>query len=223
MDGVEVHNPYRLFGLTSAFNPETVGRFELLAGGFGARYGDRLSSVILDENRDGEAARFFTGSGSVSITDGNIIGEGRLPGPGQGSWLATARRTYYDLVAERFVGQDLPSFNDTQIKTAWQLPGGRRLSLLGLRSRELTSITPDGDSNGRAEIQSRNDLFATTLVSPQRAASLRSGLVRNTDSSTSGRRVIITCQAASRIIHRQLDRRPVAARGVRLPAVDATG
>src|SRR6185436_8342626 len=77
MDGVEVHNPYRLFGLTSAFNPETVARFELLAGGFGARYGDRLSSVILVENRDGEAARLFSGSGSVSITDGNIIGEGR--------------------------------------------------------------------------------------------------------------------------------------------------
>jgi outer membrane receptor protein involved in Fe transport len=39
MDGVEIHNPYRLFGLTSAFNPETVRRFELTAGGFGAAYG----------------------------------------------------------------------------------------------------------------------------------------------------------------------------------------
>ena len=55
MDGVEIHNPYRLFGLTSAFNPETVSRFELLAGGFGAKYGDRLSSVVLIENRDGDA------------------------------------------------------------------------------------------------------------------------------------------------------------------------
>src|SRR5262245_49743084 len=36
MDGVEIHNPYRLFGLTSAFNPETVERFELTAGGFEA-------------------------------------------------------------------------------------------------------------------------------------------------------------------------------------------
>ena len=53
------------------------------------------------------------------------------------------RRTYYDLVAERFIDQDLPSFNDAQIKTAWQLPGGRRLSLLGLRSREVTSIKPE--------------------------------------------------------------------------------
>src|SRR4029453_3816347 len=36
MDGVEIHNPYRLFGRTRALNPETVGRFESLAGGFGA-------------------------------------------------------------------------------------------------------------------------------------------------------------------------------------------
>ena len=166
MDGVEIHNPYRLFGLTSAFNPETVGRFELLAGGFGARYGDRLSSVIIVENRDGDASRRVSGSSSVSITDANIIGEGRLPGPGQGTWLATARRTYYDLVAERFVDQDLPSFNDAQFKTAWQLPGTRRLSVLGLRSREITSIKPDEDNDGRAEIRSRNDLITATLVSP---------------------------------------------------------
>ena len=32
MDGVEIHNPYRLFGLTSAFNPETVAAFDLYAG-----------------------------------------------------------------------------------------------------------------------------------------------------------------------------------------------
>lgn len=183
MDGVEIHNPYRLFGITSAFNPETVGRFELMSGGFSAKYGDRLSSVVLIENRDGDASRRFSGSSSASITDANIIGEGRLPGPGQGSWLATARRTYYDLVAERFVDQDLPSFNDTQFKTAWQLPGSRRLSLLGLRSREITSITPDNDTDGRAEIRSRNDLFSATLVSPLARASSTSIIAwsRNTD------------------------------------------
>jgi len=166
MDGVEIHNPYRLFGLTSAFNPETVGRFELLAGGFGARYGDRLSSVVLIEEREADTSRRFSGSSSASITDANVIGEGRLPGPGQGSWLATARRTYYDLVAERFVDQDLPSFNDAQIRTAWRLPGGRRLSVLGLRSREVTSITPETEGDGRAEIRSLNDLVSTTFAAP---------------------------------------------------------
>jgi len=183
MDGVEIHNPYRLFGLTSAFNPETIQRFELLAGGFGAQYGDRLSSVVLVENRDGNVSRPFSASASASITDANIIGEGTLPGPGQGSWLATVRRTYYDLVAERFIDQDLPSFNDFQIRTAWQLPGNRRLSLLGLRSRELTHITPETDTEGRADIQSRNDLIAATLVSPLARASSTSVVAwsRNTD------------------------------------------
>ena len=171
MDGIEMHNPYRLFGLTSAFNPETVSRFELVAGGFGAKYGDRLSSVIVVENRDGDASRRVRGSSSLSITDANIIGEGRLPGPGQGTFLATMRRTYYDLVAERFVHQDLPSFNDAQIKTAWQLPGGRRLSLLGLRSRETTNITPDDETEGAAQILSQNDLAAATLVAPLGRAS----------------------------------------------------
>ena len=183
MDGVEIHNPYRLFGLTSAFNPETIARFELLAGGFGAKYGDRLSSVVLVENRDADASRRFRGSSSVSITDANIIGEGRLPGPGQGSWLATARRTYYDLVAERVVDQDLPSFDDAQIRTAWQLPGSRRLSFLGLRSREVTSIRPEHEGDGHADIRSRNDLLTATFVSPLARAAWTSVVAwsRNTD------------------------------------------
>ena len=53
MDGVEIHDPYRLFGLTSAFNPETIQRFELATGGFSVKYGDRLSSLLVVENRDG--------------------------------------------------------------------------------------------------------------------------------------------------------------------------
>ena len=80
MDGVEIHNPYRLFGLTSAFNPETVARFELTAGGFGAEYGDRLSSILLVENRAGTAREAFAGSMSLSFTDANVVLEGRLPG-----------------------------------------------------------------------------------------------------------------------------------------------
>src|SRR6185436_9902609 len=67
--------------------------------------------------------------------------------------------------------------------TAWQLPRGRRLSLLGLRSREVTSIKPETDTDGRAEIQSRNDLITATLVSPLARASSTSIIAwsRNTD------------------------------------------
>jgi hypothetical protein len=62
MDGVEIHNPYRLFGLTSAFNPETVRGFDLHAGAFSSKYGDRLSSLLVVENRPGTEAARLSGS-----------------------------------------------------------------------------------------------------------------------------------------------------------------
>jgi hypothetical protein len=148
MDGVEIHNPYRLFGLTSAFNPETVDRFELTAGGFGVEYGDRLSSILLVENRAGVSDRALGGSAAISLTDANIVFEGRLPGRPKGSWLVTGRRTYYDLVANKITGNDLPSFNDLQTRVVWDVKPGHTITLFGLRSREHTNstFTSSGDS-----------------------------------------------------------------------------
>ena len=79
MDGVEIHDPYRLFGLTSAFNPETISRFELATGGFSVKYGDRLSSLLVVENRAGVRREGLNGSAALSITDANIILEGGMP------------------------------------------------------------------------------------------------------------------------------------------------
>jgi hypothetical protein len=67
MDRVEIHNPYRLCGLTSAFNPETVERFELTAEGFDAKYGDRLSSTLVVENRAGTESERLAGSANLIV------------------------------------------------------------------------------------------------------------------------------------------------------------
>jgi carboxypeptidase family protein/TonB-dependent receptor-like protein len=168
MDGVEIYNPYRLFGLTSAFNPETVENFELTAGGFGAKYGDRLSSLLLIENRAGTADRTATGSFALGLTDTNVILEGRLPGGAKGSWLATGRRTYYDLVAERFTDQDLPSFEDVQVKTVWE-PKGTRVTLFGLRSREKADAEFTRAASGEHigfDSTVRNDVAAASWLAP---------------------------------------------------------
>ena len=144
MDGVEIHNPYRLFGLTSAFNPETIDRFELTAGGFSAKYGDRLSSILLVDNRAGSAARRMSGSAALSVTDANVVLEGALP---SGSWLVTGRRTYYDVFAERVTDSDLPSFDDVQAKAVWEpAPGAAsrssRSAAARTRTRGSTAPTP---------------------------------------------------------------------------------
>jgi hypothetical protein len=166
MDGVEIHDPYRLFGLTSAFNPETIERFDLATGGFSVKYGDRLSSLLLVDNRNGDRERRLAGSAALSVTDGNVVLEGALPKGMSGSWLFTGRRTYYDLVAERVSDQKFPKFDDLQTKVSWDLTPGRTLSFFGLRSRESAALNIN-DSGARGDFQddTRNDLVWARLDS----------------------------------------------------------
>ncbi len=156
MDGVEVHDPYRLFGLTSAFNPETIERFELATGGFSAKYGDRLSSLLVVENREGRAGQGLNGSASLSITDANVVFEGGLPKNAKGSWLVTGRRTYYDLVAERLTNQGFPGFADLQARATWTPSAGTRLTMFSLTSRQAANLEID-DDEGRGEFQDDTD------------------------------------------------------------------
>lgn len=167
MDGVEIHNPYRLFGLTSAFNPETVRGFDLYAGAFSAKHGDRLSSLLVVENRPGTDEERFRGSSAVSLTDANAVVEGRLPGQQAGSWIVTARRTYYDLLANRLLDTQLPAFGDLQGRLDWNLRPGTRLTFFGLLSREATDAAFEGDRAGEQGdfvTAARNDLAALKLT-----------------------------------------------------------
>jgi hypothetical protein len=169
MDGVEIHNPFRLFGLTSAFNPATVDRFELTAGGFNAKYGDRLSSILVVENRDGVTDKPVAGRGALSLTDGNVVVEGRTPGFENSSWLVTGRRTYYDLIAGSLTDTKLPSFADVQARAVWEFRPGQRLIVSGLSSQEGTDAAFNGSTPGeRLKLLSstHNDLAAVAFISP---------------------------------------------------------
>ena len=164
MDGVEIHNPYRLFGLVSAFNPETIEQFELTAGGFGAAYGDRLSSVLVVDNRIGRSD--FQGSASISATDGNFVAEGAVLG--NGTWLLSGRRTYYDVVAGLITDQNLPSFTDVQLPGNWEFGVGHRLSAFGLSSRENADFMvnkEDSRNTGNFLADAGNDLISLQFES----------------------------------------------------------
>jgi hypothetical protein len=166
LDGVEIHNPYRLFGLVSAFNPETIEAFDLSTGAFDARHGDRLSSLLLIRARPGTTEQAIAGTAALGLTDSNVVAEGRSPA-GSGSWLLAVRRTYYDLVAERFIDEDLPSFTDVQAKAFQSLGRGASLTVFGLRSRESADATfdePEQGAEGAFNSRTRNDLVAATLT-----------------------------------------------------------
>ncbi len=100
MDGVEIHNPYRLFGLTSAFNPETVRAFDLYAGAFSAKV--RRPALVAARRREPRRAptpRALRGSSALSLTDANVVLEGRLPGGRP--WLVARHRAAHVLRPRR--------------------------------------------------------------------------------------------------------------------------
>lgn len=151
IDGFEVINPYRLYGFISMFNPETVSDISLETGGFGAKYGDRLSAVLDVRNREGNADRLLHGKLNSSLTNANLILEGALPAGG--SYLVSARRTYYDLILAPFLKKTkivegdvaLPNFRDVQAKFVLPLDDKNKLLLTGITSRDGAQLTTGKD------------------------------------------------------------------------------
>ena len=107
LDGVPIYNPFHLGGLFSVFNADMVDRAELLAGGFPARYGGRVSSV-LDIRSDAGDGDFGIDAG-VSILASRATVSGGLPdataqrlGLNQLNARLSVRRSYFDVLLEPF-------------------------------------------------------------------------------------------------------------------------
>lgn len=96
LDGIPVYNASHLFGFFSVFNADAVSSVEVYKGGFPARYGGRLSSVIDIRMKEGDKSGLH---GSIGL--GLISSRGMLEGPlgkkkERGSWMVSGRRTYID-------------------------------------------------------------------------------------------------------------------------------
>ena len=87
LDGVPVYNASHLFGFFSVFNADAIRSVELVKGGFPARYGGRLSSVLDINMKEGNKNKLH---GEVGI--GLIASRLTLEGPIQkGCLLYTSR------------------------------------------------------------------------------------------------------------------------------------
>jgi outer membrane receptor for ferrienterochelin and colicin len=107
LDGVPVYNASHLFGFFSVFNSDAIKDVKLVKGGFPARYGGRLSSVLEINLKEGNNQEFH---GDLSI--GLVASKLTLEGPinkGKTSFMISGRRTYIDLLARPFIKK---SFED---------------------------------------------------------------------------------------------------------------
>ena len=170
LDGAVVYSPYHMFGLAGAFNPDLIEQVNLSLGGFSARYGDRLSSVIDVETRTGspETVKGFV---NLSLLSSKLTTINKLAT--NLNFIFGARRTYHDVAARVFVGKRVPYyFYDMYGKLVFQ-PNAKDLIYFSTffsrdqfrdktvdRFRDVdvpsTSLLRPGD--GYSEI--RNDRFA---------------------------------------------------------------
>ena len=96
LDGVPVYNASHLFGFISVFNSNAISNVELIKGGFPARFGGRLSSVVDIKMKEGNKKEFHG-----DITIGLLASRLTLEGPiikDKTSFIVSARRTYMDLL-----------------------------------------------------------------------------------------------------------------------------
>jgi len=114
LDGAPVYNVNHLFGFFSVFNTDAIQNVDLYKGGFPARYGGRLSSVLDVRMKEGNNQK-FEGSGSIGLISSKIT----LQGPifkDKTSFIISARRTYLDMLLKPFTKDFGYYFYDANIK-----------------------------------------------------------------------------------------------------------
>ena len=94
LDGTDVYNASHMFGLFSTFPADAAKSTELLRGGYPAKYGGRLSSVLNVITNEGNKEQVEV-DGGLSLLASRMT----VQGPAlKGSWLVSARRTHLDPV-----------------------------------------------------------------------------------------------------------------------------
>lgn len=98
IDGVPVYNALHAAGLFSVFNTDAIRSAQLIKGGFPARYGGRLSSVLDVHTKEGNMNRL---SGQAEI--GLLTARASLEGPivqEKGSFFVSARKSFLNWYIE---------------------------------------------------------------------------------------------------------------------------
>ncbi|MFN7974650.1 MAG: TonB-dependent receptor plug domain-containing protein [Acidobacteriota bacterium] len=149
LDRAFLWNPYHLGGFNSLFSPDLIDKVDFYAGGFPARYPNALSAVVDVTYRDGRAGP-VSGKLDLSTVDASVVAEGSITR--SSTFIAQARRTYFDLFADRFRDAAVPFYDDYYARYTYNPRPGQTFTCSGLWARdglELSGVSDDGDwTNG---------------------------------------------------------------------------
>lgn len=145
LDGARVYNAHHLFGFFSVFNSDALKHIELIKGGFPARYGGTLASVVEIGMKEGNLKR-FAGQGAIGAVASRLLVEGPIV-KDKASFIVSGRRTYMDLLARPFMKEEILGFNfyDLNAKINGQVSPKDRLYLSIYNGSDNFSFRDDNE------------------------------------------------------------------------------
>ncbi len=102
LDGAPLYNVSHSFNFFSVFNPDAVNYVTFYKGGFPARFGERLSSVLDITMKEGNNKK-ISGSFSLGTVSARMMLEGPLTKSGNTTFMLSARRTYLDVLTKPLI------------------------------------------------------------------------------------------------------------------------
>lgn len=162
-DGLPLYEPFHLRLLlspTSVLDPRVVSRLDVHAGGFTARYGDRMSAVIdATSVHPAQDAYYELGASLFHLS---ALASHRF-GDGKGQWLAAGRRSNLDEVADLVDSQiGEPSYSDAFGRVDYEFNDRTRASLRVLLASDRGEIQNSAETEF-ADASYRNSYVWATL------------------------------------------------------------
>lgn len=151
LDGMTIYNPFHSIGFFSIFETELVKNVDIYTGGFDAKYGGRISSIMDISYRDGNRKEF---GGKVSASP--FLAKAVLEGPiakrkdgtsSVGSYVLSGKHSLLDYTSKSLYprvndGNGLPfNFTDLYGKVTFNSDGGSKFSAFGFHNRDSVNYS----------------------------------------------------------------------------------
>lgn len=162
IDGIEIPNVnhYPTQGSTSGpigmINVKLINNVDFSTGGFSARYGDKLSSVMHITFREGYRERILSDINLSTAGFGGVF-EGPLFSK-KGSFLFSVRKSYLNLIRGAIQLAAVPDYWDFNLKTVYDFNKNTKLTFVGVggldkisfegESSEISDENPYGNAKG---------------------------------------------------------------------------
>ena len=168
LDGMLIYQPFHIIGFYSAFPSDIIRASDVYAGGFGAKYGGRLSSVIDVASRNGNNRRF---GGAFTVAP--FVSTGLIEGPlikNKASFIVSVRESVIEQGAAKLIDDDLPfRFGDAFGKLHFVLGANSQASFSGIRTHDRgviggTGVDIDIDDPEQQQIDWKNTALGARFI-----------------------------------------------------------